>query len=131
MRMLLCAYGSWVIWHHQNAILAIRFQCVVHRADNVSVDRFESFDFLIDSSLVARFIGCFDVNAYDVVLLQRFDRSLTFARIIGVKISRGTFNFNTIPTDQCCQASQKIDSRNHCSFQPESRIERRELRCLS
>ncbi len=117
-----------VIGRDQDAIIAPSCQLFAYRSDDLSVDRFERFDFSRNVALVRCFIRRFDVYTYDIGRIESFDGISTLGCVIGIGVARGTRHFNYVPTDQSGDSSQQIDGRDYLAALPESLGKRFKLR---
>ncbi len=63
-----------MVGRDQDAAVAVGFERLEERADDVAVDPLERLDLGVGSPLVARLVGGLDVNADEVVILQGLDR---------------------------------------------------------
>ena len=78
--------GCRVVGHDENSIVAVCLDRLMDRPDDMLVDEFDGGFLLLGVSAVAGFVGRFDVDEDDVVILQRLDCRRGFTLVVRVEI---------------------------------------------
>jgi hypothetical protein len=79
-------------------------------------------------AFVRGLVGGFDVHADNVGAGQSVDRVAPLGGVVGVGVAGGARNFDPLPADECSQASQQVNGRDHHAAFAVRGLERRQRR---
>ena len=105
--------------YHDPPVVALLLESFEDRRDDVLVDLLERANFVGDVGIVARFVGRFNMDEYEVVRVEGFDGSLSFSDIVRVVVARRAFDLDEVPAYEFREASQQIDCGDRSPFFPE------------
>ena len=110
-----CPDGRRMVGTDQNAKIIAAAQCLTQRCYNLLVNLLYCLNFFLQQSLMRCLIWRLNMDAYQIMRLQCFDRRASFCTVISVGITGRSRDCDVFPADKVRQASQKIDSSNHRS----------------
>ena len=82
-------------------------------ADDVTVDLLNGFHFLVAAAFVRGLVGRLDVDAHDIVFVEGVNGRTAFGGVVGVEVTGGTGDFDSIPADESRNAAKQIDGGDH------------------
>src|SRR5271157_581320 len=102
--------GSAMIRHQKDAPPGELFEPRQYGPDDLFVEILYSLDLQIQLAGMRSFVRSFDVDKYEIFLLERIQGALDLSLVIGVNVAGGAGNFNNLETGIFAYAAHEVHS---------------------
>ena len=99
-----------------------------HGTDDVPIDLLEGLNLGIRAAFVRSLVGGLDMDAHQIVLLQRRDGMSSLGGVVGIEIAGCPGHVDPLPADQLGQTAEQIDGGDHCAANAVKLLERLQSR---